>query len=176
MAKLLEPHEADTESELSELSESELLRRFAQIDGADTESQLSDLSDLSDNEHLWRFERIDAAVIEDELAGMELLRIDNEVVQDTSSAAPAAAIQQEPKDTSHDGLAIPAFQEHPRHLANGPDPHDEFLPTAENLDNLHYPLEHQEPKDTSRDSVCGAAVSRQSNTYCLVTRRWWSAP
>jgi hypothetical protein len=66
---------SELESELSELSESELLRRFAQIDGADTQSQLSDLSDLSDNELLWRFERIDAAVIEDELAGMELLRI-----------------------------------------------------------------------------------------------------
>ncbi|KAK5245719.1 hypothetical protein LTS06_008913 [Exophiala xenobiotica] len=132
---------SELESELSEFSESELFRRFAEIDAADTQSQSSDLSDLSDNGLLWRFERIDAAAIEDELAGMELLRIDNEVVHDTTSAAaPAADTHQEATDTSRDGLAISAFQEHPRHLA---DP-DEFLPTADNLDNLHYPLELDE--------------------------------
>jgi hypothetical protein len=41
---------------------------------------LSELSDLSDNELLKRFGRIDAAAIEDELAGMELLRIGEQFV------------------------------------------------------------------------------------------------
>merc|ERR1712000_116274 len=59
-----------------------------------------------------------------------------------------AAINREPTDTSRDGLAVPAFPETPRHLANEAGLNDEFLQTALNLDNLQYPLAPEEESPT----------------------------
>ncbi|KIW53448.1 hypothetical protein PV05_09022 [Exophiala xenobiotica] len=57
-----------------------------------------------------------------------------------TSSAQAQPLQRVDQAISH----MPALQGHPEYLANESGYHDEFLQTAQNLDNLQYPLEPDE--------------------------------